>query len=291
MSVSRALEAAVLAAFLLPGSAHAADHYPTASPPESSEPSNAPPALRVSVDPAIDDAALLPQWLAERNPTVGPAIALPGHEQWIAVEITGATYDYRVIVTAIRDGEPLEPIAKPLACECNSESLLALIDHEIADAIERLRSFAPANEPARAETEPETEPQPEPTTTVTPPPRLWQLSRLGIAGVATGAFGLLAIGGGVSLLVAEEREIPGRTKYDRELDPLGYTVLSVGLAALAGGVAMVVIDGARLHRNHDRLGRPRSSTDGAARSAAPRRTTLSPILDRHALGAALTGRF
>ena len=81
-------------------------------------------ALRVSVAPSIDDAALFPQWIAERNANAEQRLALPEHEQWVAIEISGATYDYRITVVGYRDGEVVGATSEPVVCECTSEALL-----------------------------------------------------------------------------------------------------------------------------------------------------------------------
>lgn len=207
--------------------------------------------LRVAVAPSISDAPLLTQWLEERNTELGDALVLPGHAQWVDVQIDGATYDYDVSVVAMRDGEPLAPSSAPIACECTSGSLLTMLDREISTAVYRLRSTpigARPLEPTPTAATPERAPE-SPGADATPPrPRLWSISPLGVAGAATGAFGLIALGIGSAFVVAEPRPIDGWSKLDRDLAPLGYATLSVGAAALAGGVAMIVIDAVRARR-------------------------------------------
>lgn len=220
------------------------------------------------------------------------ALVRPGHEQWIVVRIDGGTYDYHVTITAMRDGEPISPGAAPLACECNTDALLSLIDREIATAIYRLRSMplevgkppplpvaAPA--PERAPPTPANEAE---------PPRRWMLSSLGIAGAAVGTLGLVGLGAGTSLVVAEERQIDGWSKFYREPDPVGYTALAVGAAALVSGVVMMSIDGVRLRRER---GSSRRAT-GSRRvhlAGAARRIGLVPVLDARGVGAVLCERY
>lgn len=235
----------------IPPTAHATSRDLPASVPTASSPPGS--SLRVAVAPSIADAPLLTQWLEERNTELGDALALPGHAQWIDVQIDGATYEYDVNVVAMRDGEPLAPSSAPIVCECTSGSLLAMLDREISSAVYRLRSTPIGARP----------PEPTPTPTVATPervsssagadvrpprPRLWSISPLGVAGAATGAFGLIALGAGSAFVVAEPHPIDGWSKLDRDLAPLGYATLSVGAAALAGGVAMIVIDALRVRR-------------------------------------------
>jgi len=252
--------------------------------PTSDESAGSGASLRISVAPSIADAALIPAWLEEHNPGIGHALARPGHEQWIAVEIDGTTYDYRVTVTAMRDGEPLVPPSDPITCECNSESLLVLLDQEISAAVYRLRAIPVAVVAAR---EPEPTP-PAPTLTSAKgsqsldaaSSRRWSISRLGIAGGATGAFGVLAVGVGIAFAIVEPREIDGWSRFERDFAPLGYALVSVGSAALTGGVAMIVADATRPR------GRSRH-----ARTNARRALVVGPVFAERTLGVTLGRRF
>lgn len=244
-------------------------------------------ALRVSVAPSIADAALLTQWLEERNSDLSDALVLPKHEQWIEVRIDGTTYDYVVNVAAIRDGEPLTSPPAPITCECSSGSLLAMLDREISSAVYRLRS-TPLGAPAQAPTP--TGPTPEGASgsgqadATAPQPRLWSISPLGVAGAATGAFGLIALGTGAAFVVTEPRQVDGWSKLDRDLAPLGYATLSVGAAALAGGVAMVVVDAMRLRKRSKRAAL-------AGETARARSFAVAPAYGGGAVGAVFFRRF
>lgn len=250
-----ALQGLLLTSLLLPTTTSAATRISPSRPTDSTM---APPPLRVSVAPSIDDAALLPTWLEERHPNLDRTLALSGHEQWLEVRIDGTTYAYQVTVTALRDGEPIAPATDPLTCECNAEALLVMLDHEIEGAVARLRATPPSlSLPASADTAspPTALPAPvSPSPSSHTAPRRWLVSPLGIAGAGAAAFGLLAIGAGTSLVVAEERQIAAQSHLYRELDPLGYTTLSIGLAALAGGIVLVVLDAVRLNRHMDHRG-------------------------------------
>lgn len=218
---------------------------------------------------------------------MGEALVLAGHDQWIAVRIDGATYEYDVSVTAIRDGAPLSPSEVPIRCECNSESLLVMLDREISSAVYRLRS-TPVEDP-----EPELAPPamvPPPATVLAPAreraqprARVWSISPLGIAGAATGAFGLIALGTGSALAVAEPRPIDGWSKLERDFAPLGYATVAVGTAALLGGVAMIVVDVVRARRR----------SELAARRSGRRTLAimLTPAFGRGSVGATVARRF
>lgn len=289
--------ASLFASVALPSMAGAAEDRRSSTFFEGAEPGagDATAPLRVSVAPSIDDAGLLTEWLTGRGADVSTALERTGHEQWIAVRIDGHTYDYHVTVTAMRDGEPISPSAAPLACECNANALLALIDGEIATAVYRLRSMpVKGGQAARTDVAPAPEPKPKrdpcPAASESERPRLWTISRLGVAGVAMGTIGLAGLGAGASLVVAEEHEIPGWSKYYRELDPLGLTMLSAGAAALAGGIAMLLVDGIRLRRqrgSHPRT--PRSHRMGSV--GVSRGIGLVPGFEGRAGGAMVWGRF
>jgi len=285
--------ALLLACTVIPSIAVAAGQRREGSPQQVVTPSaaEAPAALRVSVASSIDDAMQLSEWLMGRDPDVSGAIAWPGHEQWIAVRIDGTTYDYHVSVTAMRDGEPISPSSAPLACECTTDALLSLIDGELARAVYRLRSTPiKGGQAGPTAVVPGPEPAPRPPTSEGDRPRRWTISRWGIAGAAMGAFGLVGLGAGTSLVVAEERQIEGWSKLYRELDPLGYATLSVGAAALAGGVAMLVVDGIRLRREQGAQGRAKRSR--RARPAAAKRSIgLVPVFDARTFGMTFCERF
>lgn len=202
-------------------------------------------ALRIEVDPRLDNATLLRGWVEDRNRDVANEIGSPEHAQldrWISVQIAGSTYDYRVTITPMRDGLPAGPLPQSHACECNDESLLALIDEEIAKAVEVLRSTPTPNLPDPPRAEPEPAPAPASPSLPAPAARRTRPSPLGKAGVVVGAVGLTLLGGGIASLVAGEQQIYGRSKLDREFGPLGIGLLSTAGALLLGGVAMVVVD-------------------------------------------------
>lgn len=238
---------AALATSIPPSADAATQELPDPQPASSPRPDS---ALHVSVAPSIADADLLTKWLEERNSELSDALVLAGHAQWIDVRIDGVTYDYDVSVTAMRDGKPLVPSTAPITCECSSGSLLAMLDREISATVYRLRSTpigAQAAESTMGATPERTSTSRQAETGPTRA-RVWSISPLGVAGASTGAFGLIALGAGSVFVVTEPRQIDGWSKLDRDFAPLGYATLSVGAAALVGGVAMIVVDAIRTRK-------------------------------------------
>lgn len=299
-----ALGAALLAGGpALPTTSNAARLGPSASPvatgpvPDTSEPaSEATPSpvvttsgpVRVTVEGGVANASLMPQWITEKNPNVGRALALPGHEQWVDVTIVGATYDYRVTITPMRDGTPIGPAPEPVPCACNDDELLALVGKELAIAVERAQS-TPA-EPVEPQTEPE-EPQTESEVAPRgkPDPRL---TGLGIGGIVTGVLGVGAIVGGAAMIVVHERPV-GDSLYPyfvRDFQPLGFATVSVGVAALAAGTTMLALDLTRCRRRPSARGCPSPGVAGPA-AVAPRRVRVSAAITPETTGVSLHGRF
>lgn len=214
--------------------------------------------LRVEVASALDDAALLPGWIIERHPDLDRAVRDPEgrHAQWITVEISGSTYDFRVSVTAMRDGEPLRARAEPTRCECTTGELLALVDVGIAAAAEQLRAPAPsekASEPAPASAATEVAPSPpapEPTApvrAVRPPDarrrRLGSLGTLGHVGIGASVAGVgLVTAGAVLVRRPEEiRGAPGGVEI-REFRSSGIGLAVTGSVMLGTGIGLLVFD-------------------------------------------------
>ncbi len=208
------------------------------SPPHTADP------LRVSIDPAIDDAALIPGWITDRNAGALERLAeAEGHEQWIDVIIGGSTYDYRVTVTPMRDGAPLGPRPHPVTCECRSERLLELVDDRIAAAAEQLRANPVRQAPAKVEPPPALTPAPLPPEPSPPPPReRRRISGLGISGIAIATLGAGAIGGGVAMLAVNPRALEGRGSTVRNWSERSRVALAGGGTVLAVGVTMLVVD-------------------------------------------------
>lgn len=194
--------------------------------------------LRIEVEPTIDDASTLSAWILERELEVAKTIPLAeGHEQWIAVNVGGATYDYRVSVVVMRDGLPLGPVSEPETCECNSEALLAMVDDRIAAKVEELRAH-----PSK-ETSPPEPPIPVPKVSVTDDSRRRSgaMGSVGI-GVAVLGAGLLGVGVPLALRQDEIRGGPGRLIETRSIHDVGIGIAAVGGVALLTGVSLHVVD-------------------------------------------------
>jgi hypothetical protein len=240
----------------------------------------APLGLRVEVDPAIDDAALLPRWIADRHPLLAPASHEPEGAQveWVAVQIAGSTYDYRVSITAMRARERLGDSTEPVRCECTTEELLALVDEGIARERERLRP-PPPREPvaetivARPEPEP---PAPSLEHATLAAPRRGRLGALGRAGLGVSAMGAGMAIAGVSLGLRpnEIRGEPGSLEFV-STKSVGIGLSASGGVVLGTGLALLIIDLAR----------------SAHRPPGPRAVAIAPLGGPQRLGLSLTRRF
>jgi hypothetical protein len=206
------------------------------------------PVLRVQVVDAIDDAALIPGWIADRNPRLAEELLLiDGLQPWIAVEIGGATYDYWVSVTPMRDGKAVGPAVKPRLCECNSETLLEVIDAAIAEAVATLNAV----EEQPAVTASSTTERGADETTVAPPPRVKRrrFSGLGIGGAVLTGFGATAVGAGVTMLRLSPLDVGTRDLKEVPWTGPAYGALVGGGAVLLIGVTMVIVDATRCRRD------------------------------------------
>jgi hypothetical protein len=228
--------------------------------------------LRVDIDPAIDDATLIPAWIVARHPGLAePLGTAEGQTTWIAVEITGATYDYRVLVRAMRGDRPLGPSPEPTRCECTTEELLVLVDAGIATATDRARAAWPGPiVPVTGSVEaPAPEPRAEDRSQIDA--RRGRPSRLGHAGIGVGVVGAGLVVAGAVLAVRPD-EVVGQPG---SIERVSYRGVGVGLAvggsvALATGLSLLAVDLARVRR---------------------RSLALAPFVGPHRLGLSLTRRF
>lgn len=231
----------VLAIIASPAVASARRHaegMPTPASPAAA-PSAASDPLRVEIDPSIDDASLLAGWVLERDLGVAKEIPLvEGHEQWVAVQVSGATYDYRVSVTPMRDGVPLDPAKGPEVCECNSEALLALLDERIAAAAAELRARPP-----------EEEPPPEPihdpfSGQAVPDDHPKRLTRLGSVGIGVAVLGAGLLSAGIPLVLRDDEFRGGAWQVPETRSTHGYGIgMAVGGGvALVAGVSLLAVD-------------------------------------------------
>lgn len=246
-------------------------------------------ALRITVDPHIEDAATIPSWVAERSGDAVERLAQPpGHERWVEIEIGGETYAYRFTVTAMRDGEPVVGRPEPIVCECTSEELLVRLDGEVRRAVEELERPV-ATEPREPDPPPPHEPDPPPTTGGGPGDAdgglTWR-GKLGIGMTAVGGSGVVA---GIAMIAAGEQPLlrPGAQIVESRdwRNPTGYVLLGVGAGVLAGGIVLWVLDA-----------RPRKEPEGQARAGkrAARRLAWAAapwITGRGEIGLGVAGRF
>ena len=228
--------------------------------------------LRVEVAAELDDAEILASWIEERNAGVAETIPhVEGHEQWIAVAVSGATYDYRVWVVAMRDGVPVDVVEEAVACECNTETLLEMVGERVAEQAEALRGAAGAEATVSRTT------AIEPTIGVTQDfgkrrsktDRTLRLQAMGYAGVGAGVLGvgLLTVGATLTWRLEELWGAPGEI-YTRPWRP-GIGMAVGGGMVFAAGVSLLVVD----------LVRQRSSE-----------VAVVPVLDPRQLGVAITWR-
>lgn len=203
-------------------------------------------ALRVTVDPHIEDATRIPGWVAERSAEVLDRLGeQPGHERWVEVQVGGETYAYRVTVTAMRDGKPVVSDQEAVVCECTSEELLELLASEVRRAVEELERPV-AQELVEVEQDPSPhEPDPPPGGNGSEGPRrplTWR-GKLGIGMTAVGGSGVIA---GLAMILAGEQPLlrsGAQIVESRDWrNPTGYVFLGVGAAVLAGGVVLWVLD-------------------------------------------------
>lgn len=211
--------------------------------------------LRVEVDPGIEDAALIPDWVAGRSSHRVRALEGSGEqEQWLAVEIRGSTYDYRVTVVAMRGGKPVAS-SDPTPCECNDEELLTLVDQHIATIVGSLAK-EPRDDSGGDDTTGEgsttTSPTlPAPTGAGSNDRSLDRIGRpsigaLGYAGIGLGVAGIGMLAAGIPLALQHDRVRgdPGAIQL-RSTHDAGIGVAVAGGVALLGGVALTVVDVAR----------------------------------------------
>lgn len=219
--------------------------------------------IRVDVASTIPDAEWFPTWIRDRNPKLEARFPdAPEHQQWISVKLRGATYDYRVRVVAMRNGEPVGVVPDEVSCECNSETLLEVIDQGIAEAIEQLEGVsAEGNGVYRPE-----EPEPESASSSVPVAEATQikhqnssskkdrqrgLSPLGYSGIGLGVLGMGALATGIPL----SRRGPDRNRmvsdelHQRSMRIPGVAMAVAGSVALTAGVILVVVDVIR-RRSH-----------------------------------------
>jgi hypothetical protein len=224
--------------------------YPVQSIPADAEPSQAPERLRVTVDPQIEDASLISGWVMSRHPDLDDTLS-GSLEEWIAVEITGATYDYRVLVVAMRGGDAVGA-AEMRSCECTNEDLLELAD-EIEEARTRLRTIVtlePTSRPAQDSTRiPEPMATPQVTADLRPADRF--MRSIGYIGIGAGVLGVGMIAAGIPLALKPKQVRGGaggiETLSTRRVG-IGFTMLGSMTLALSAGLFAFDFIRIRRHR-------------------------------------------
>lgn len=232
--------------------------------------------LRIEINPTVDDAELLREWIASRNADIAEKVpVLPGHEQWVTVEIGGVTYDYTVSVVAMRDGKPMGDVVEPLGCECTTDRLLAIVDTRIDIATDELKQPLRAAKRTPKSPESNRRDEAEPDRPVreleTDRTRSRRLGVRGKTGVAFFVLGAGAVGAGVPLwLRPGTPEDTGTELIERYTMPPGIALTAAGGAAVVLGTALLISDA--VHRRK-------------------RAVVMVPTVRSQQAGLSLTGRF
>ncbi len=222
-------------------------HASTPPPSEAIEPAPPTPTLEVELTPTIPDASDLSEWIHEEGTkALADLPPSPDRRGTIRVSVSGTLYDYDVSIITIREGSTEEETTT-WPCECTNDALLARIRTEVQSAA---KSLDP--------------PEPPP-----PPVVPDRKSPLGLHGKI--GFGLLGGGAaftilGLSLTAASD---PGDASRKA-----GIPILTIGMAALAAGTTLIVLD----HRR-DRARRTQS------------RVTVVPFATHRAAHLGIAGRF
>lgn len=226
--------------------------------------------LEVKVAPAIVESAELRTWVEEEGRRVLDGLPKePKRRGGVRVEIGGELYEYRVTITAVRDGVVVG-VPSEWACECSNEELLERVRGELVAGAEGL--VVEAEEPVVTLAPPVVKPT---TGTVDDLPRR-RLGPAGAAGVTLMVLGATGVGTGVALMVVGDQDLQARERVlmSRNFMMPGQLVTISSAGVLFTGVLLYA-----LRKRIDREGR---LTVGV----------LAPILDGSArAGFTLTGRF
>ena len=206
------------------------------------------PVLDVSVDPAIDDAAQVRDWIEKDGTAVlrdREVESTAAEKAWrIAIAVSGSTYDYDVELKLERAGSPLADQPAPFGCECNNEQLIEKIEAAIGSAVDTLQR------------EPESTPPPAPKDVALPPdenpdlqPKPKRLGPMGITGAIFVPIGAgAAIAGGVLVARGEVVEGSGAEQESTNYRPAGIGLVAGGAAVLVTGIALLVADRVKAKR-------------------------------------------
>ncbi len=200
------------------------------------------PILDITVDPAIDDAAQVRDWIEKDGTAVLQQRAVEStatENAWrIGIAVSGSTYDYEVQLQLERAGAPLADQPAPFGCECNNEQLIEKIGEAIGAAVDTLQR------------EPESTPPPTPKQVDAPPkddrdlqPERKPLGPMGITGavlIPIGVAGVIA--GGVLIGRGEVIEGEGVDQESTDYRPAGIGLVAGAGAVVVTGIALLVAD-------------------------------------------------
>lgn len=246
------------------------------------------PPLRVRVAPEIEDAKLIPGWIFERHTDIQHGLTGPRGSKWIDVEITGATYDYRVVVSAWHEGTAVGPDPESIVCECTTETLLEVIDEEIEKSADLLQETAAGSTRAAREALLE---RPSAAAEIEPDRRR-RMGRLEVAGMSVALSGVAVAGLGLRLALHTGGNIDGPPYLYRDYYLLGIGTLAGGSLTLATGVTLLTIGALGSRRaGSRRRGRLRDPSLGAGLRGVARRVRPHFVLGRRGVGFSLESKF
>jgi hypothetical protein len=220
------------------------------------------PILDVNVDAAIDDADQVKQWVEKEGEAALKRAGVDpeggGTSGWkIDIEVGGATYDYRIEFALSRGGERLVDQPDVFTCECTNDQLIEelgpTLDH-VVDLMEK--SDTESEDTGHADSGNDSGDGDDAGDTGEQPGK-GRLGKLGKAGVALIPIGAVALGVGIGLVVAGEKDsstLAFETEGEgRDFRPPGYALLAAGGAALIIGIALLATDRARDRRKRSAL--------------------------------------
>ena len=231
--------------------------------------------LEVQVDARISEAADLRRWVDEEaRQAIASWPSGPMRRGNVRIAIVGALYDYKVTITALRDGDVMGK-ADAWACECSTEELLETLRGKLPKVAGWLEVVEEA-EPVEVTPEPAAAPEP---VRVEDDGRRRTRGRLGpsgAAGVVLMTVGATGLATGVAFLVVGDKDLTTDAQYVRSLD----FVAPGRLMAVSGGG--LLLTGAVLYLLRNRINPERRKGIG----------TLAPALDaRGGAHITVTGRF
>ena len=224
---------------------HTGEQLPSADGTESpaSELAVSSEALRITVDPGIDDADLLPDWIQEAAAVELSKLSPRAEQkQWVEIKLTGASFRFELLVIAKRGGTTVGELAEPTRCECNTKTLLELVTVEVAAAVEQLNAPIERLSDEENETKPPQPLPPQPNDGDKQDVKRYRPTGLGLAGFILTGLGGASLVGGVVMITRPLVPIEQPSYLVRNWGPPGVGFTAGGAAVLAGGIAMWVTD-------------------------------------------------